>query len=205
LVLRNLANWLFILKTRYFEMNLSDIVSKAAPLIGGFLAGGPIGAGAAVLKLVASEFGVDPEEEKVAAAIAADPDAMVKLKELELNNKENLQRMTLENETTRLVETQKTMREEIKSEDSFVRRARPFQLWAIGGSVVLEILVGAFVILFDKSAMGDYVALCQAMVMPQSVLCAVCGVYMKQRSNDKAIASGVAPGPGLLAGLLGKT
>ena len=185
-------------------MNLSEIVSKAAPILGGLLAGGPVGGGLAAIKVLASEFGVAPEEDAILAAIKADPEAAVKIKQLELDNKAALQRMVLENETTRLVETQKTMREEIKSEDSFVRRARPSLLWSVSGSVILEILTGAGVIFFAPEKMDDFVNLCTAIAIPQGVAAAMCGVYMKQRSNDKAVASGVMPGPGMLAGLFSK-
>jgi len=185
-------------------MNLSDIISKAAPVIGGLLAGGPVGAGLAALKLVAGELGVDPTEDAVSAAIAADPDALVRIKELELTHKEALQKMAIENDTVRLVETQKTMREEIKSEDPFISRARPSLLWAISSSVVLEIVLGSVIVLTAPAQMDNFVALCAAISIPQSVAAAMCGVYIKERSNDKAVAAGQEPKIGMLTAIVDK-
>jgi hypothetical protein len=71
-----------------------SLVSQGAPLLGGLL-GGP--AGAVAGKLVAGLFGADPENpEEVMNAIQGDPNAMVKLRELENTHKEKLQELQLE-------------------------------------------------------------------------------------------------------------
>lgn len=65
-------------------------VSKFAPLIGGVI-GGPIGAivGSGA-KLLADTLGCDPTPDGISAAIANDPDAYVKIKTLEDNEKARL-------------------------------------------------------------------------------------------------------------------
>lgn len=76
-------------------MNWSDLgkkVANFAPLLGGAL-GGP--GGAAVGKILASTFGTDEKPDSIAAAIDADPNAVLKLKETESNNQVELQRMFL--------------------------------------------------------------------------------------------------------------
>lgn len=71
-----------------------SLVSQGAPLLGGLL-GGP--AGAVAGKLVAGLFGADPENpEEVMNAIQGDPNAMVKLRELENTHKQKLQELQLE-------------------------------------------------------------------------------------------------------------
>ncbi len=71
-----------------------SLVSQGAPLIGGIL-GGP--AGAAAGKLVAGVFGADPENpEEVMNAIQGDPEAIAKLRELEMTHKQKLQELQLE-------------------------------------------------------------------------------------------------------------
>jgi hypothetical protein len=83
-------------------MNWSDIggtVAKAAPILGG-LVGGP--AGAAVGALIAAKFGVDNTPEAVSTALATNPDAYVKLKEIEANNKVQLQQLIVAAEQNRL-------------------------------------------------------------------------------------------------------
>lgn len=83
-------------------MNWSDIgniVGKAAPVVGTLL-GGP--AGAAVGALVASALNVPNDPEAVNAVLAASPDAMVKIQELQINAKVQLQQLAVTAENNRL-------------------------------------------------------------------------------------------------------
>ena len=66
---------------------LGKQITRAAPALGGAL-GGP--AGAAVGGLIAHAFGTEPEPDAIARAIAADPEAAVKLREIELRHAETL-------------------------------------------------------------------------------------------------------------------
>lgn len=79
--------------------DLAGIVGKAAPIVGGIL-GGP--AGAAVGGLVATALGTDATPDAVSAAILQDPDAVVKLKELETNSRVQLQQLAVTAEQNRL-------------------------------------------------------------------------------------------------------
>ena len=75
-------------------MNWSDLGKKIAdfaPLLGGVL--GPAGAG--VGALIASEFGTENTPEAINSFIAGNPDAQVKLIEVELANKTQLQDIKL--------------------------------------------------------------------------------------------------------------
>lgn len=84
-------------------MKWSDIAStvgKAAPIIGTLL-GGPLGG--AVGGLVSSALGVSNTPDDVNAALAADPTALEKLKEAELNSKVQLQQLLVQQEQQRLV------------------------------------------------------------------------------------------------------
>ncbi|QDJ96114.1 hypothetical protein KE336_gp01 [Aeromonas phage 4_D05] len=83
-------------------MNWMDIGKQAiqmgAPILGGAL-GGP--AGAAVGAMIANQFGVDdPTPGNIMAAIKADPDAAMKLREVELRHQERL--IELENDRFRI-------------------------------------------------------------------------------------------------------
>lgn len=83
-------------------MNWSDIgniVGRAAPMVGTLL-GGP--AGAAVGSLVASALGVNNDPDAVNSALANDPEALVKIQELQLNAKVQLQQLAVSLETTRI-------------------------------------------------------------------------------------------------------
>jgi len=76
-------------------MSWSDVgktVAGFAPLLGGVI-GGPAGAG--VGSLIASAFGVEDEPNAVMAAIEADPEAAIKLQELQITHKYDLERIKL--------------------------------------------------------------------------------------------------------------
>lgn len=83
-------------------MNWSDIgniVGKSAPIVGGLL-GGP--AGAAVGALVASALNVSSDPEAVSAALAGNPDAMVRIQELQTNARVQLEQLAVQIETVRI-------------------------------------------------------------------------------------------------------
>lgn len=80
--------------------DIAGIVGKAAPVIGGLL-GGP--AGAAVGGLIASTLGTDNSPDAVSAALAGNPDAIVKVQELQTNAKVQLQQLTVTAEQNRML------------------------------------------------------------------------------------------------------
>lgn len=83
-------------------MNWSDIggiVGRAAPIVGTLL-GGP--AGAAVGALVASALNVPNDPDAVSVALAGNPDAMVRIQELQLTARVELEKLAVQAETIRL-------------------------------------------------------------------------------------------------------
>jgi hypothetical protein len=79
--------------------DIAGIVGKAAPVIGGLL-GGP--AGAAVGGLISSALGTENSPDAVSAALAGNPDAIVKVQELQTNAKVQLQQLAVTAEQNRL-------------------------------------------------------------------------------------------------------
>ena len=73
--------------------SIKNVVGKAAPLLGTVI-GGP--GGAIVGALIADALGVDNTPDAVSAALKSDPQAAIKLQELQNTHKEKLQRMGLE-------------------------------------------------------------------------------------------------------------
>lgn len=71
---------------------LGEKVADFAPLLGSAL--GP--AGSAIGSLIASEFGTENNPEHIAAAIAVDPDAKIKLEKIQLDHKVALQKINVE-------------------------------------------------------------------------------------------------------------
>lgn len=134
-------------------MNWSDIgsiVGKAAPIVGTLL-GGP--AGAAVGALVASALNVSNDPESVNAALAGNPDAMVRVQELQLTARVELEKLAVQAETVRLQASGAQYAAEAADRDSarqlaakqpndMVRPALTFIM--LGGSlfVVVAVLIG---------------------------------------------------------------
>ena len=72
------------------SLNWKDVgqaIGKAAPLLGGVL-GGPVGAAAG--SLVASCLNVEATPQTIMDALNNDPDAALKLKQLEIDNRANI-------------------------------------------------------------------------------------------------------------------
>jgi hypothetical protein len=89
-----------------------SIVKTGAPILGAAV-GGPIG-GAAAGALVAGIFGTNPDDPAaIAQAIAADPQAAVRLKELELTHKVQLEALILEETKAHLADRQDARAREV--------------------------------------------------------------------------------------------
>ena len=74
--------------------DVGKVVGKVAPVLGTMLGGAP---GAAIGGVVASLLGTENDPDKVVEALKTNPDALVKLKEYEMQHKEELQKLQLEN------------------------------------------------------------------------------------------------------------
>ncbi len=72
---------------------LGEAIANYAPLLGGVI-GGP--AGGAIGSIVASVFGVKNEPDAILEAVKADPEAAIKLRMIELDNKAELQNIAVE-------------------------------------------------------------------------------------------------------------
>jgi len=82
--------------------DVGNFVKKGAPLLGSLI-GGP--AGGAVGTLVAGIFGENNPQELM-EKLQADPEAMTKLKELEMKHRERLEELSIEAARIQLQETQ---------------------------------------------------------------------------------------------------
>lgn len=109
---------------------LKGIVGKAAPMLGTLL-GGP--AGASIGTLIAGVLGVEPSPGAVEKALAVNPDAAVKLAEIESRERVSLETLVVRQceaeltaETQRLQAVNATMQAESKSEHWMQYAWRPF-------------------------------------------------------------------------------
>lgn len=107
--------------------DVAEAVGKAAPLVGSAL-GGP--AGASIGAMVASALDVDATPGAVAAAIKSDPQAAVKIKEMEVRDAQHLREHIL-----------KTLDAELKDKQDARQRHRHTPMPAII-CIALTLLVG---------------------------------------------------------------
>lgn len=128
-------------------MNWSDVgnlVGRAAPMVGTLL-GGP--AGAAVGALVASALNVQADPESVNAALAGNPDALVKIQELQVNAKVQLQQLAVTAENNRLQAEAAQYAAEAADRDSARKLAAQQPRDFIRPTVTLVILLGTLLII----------------------------------------------------------
>lgn len=119
--------------------DLAGIVGKSAPLLG-TLIGGP--AGAAIGALVSSALGTSNTPDAVQQALTVNPDAAVKLAQIESSERVELQRMLLAHadaeltaDTAGLQAVNATMQSETKGEHWPTYSWRPFVGFVFGAMV----------------------------------------------------------------------
>ncbi|QBQ72370.1 hypothetical protein [Serratia phage vB_SmaM_Hera] len=143
--------------------DVSNAVGSAAPILGGLL-GGP--AGAAVGSLVSAALGTENTPDAVNKAILTNPDAALKLAELQENSKVQLQQLAVTAEQNRLANDLLVYQAEANDRDSarqlaakqqhdFVRPTITFILLAGAICVMLYILSGrSESVLKDSNSFG---------------------------------------------------
>jgi len=119
----------------------TNVAKIGAPLLGGAL-GGP--GGAAIGSMVASLFGTENDPTAIYQAMQSDPQAVMKLRELELKHKERLEELQVEqariDSAERLGTIQQineTMRAESKSEHWIQYSWRPVNGFAFAAAILL--------------------------------------------------------------------
>jgi hypothetical protein len=127
--------------------DLAEKVSGFAPLLGGLL-GGP--AGAAVGSIIASTLGTSASPSDVAQALVTNPDAAIKLKQIEVDQSVKLQELavTAENnrltaETANVAAVNATMQAEAKSDHWPTYAWRPFIGFVFGIDLLIASLTTA--------------------------------------------------------------
>jgi len=173
--------------------SIKDTVARAAPLLGSAL--GP--AGGAVGTLIATALGVDDNPDAVARAIKADPQALVKLKELEREHERELKRMVLEAETARLTEINKTMRAEAAANDGFVRRWRPTFGYMVALTWLIQSVAIAWAMVGSPENAAALINAVTALTPMWGIALSILGINISSRSRDKRVNAG-QDGRGLL-------
>lgn len=183
---------------------IKDTVGKAAPLLGSAL-GGP--AGGAVGGLIASALGVEEKPDAVAKALESDPEAAIKLQELQQTHQRDLERMHLEAETARLSEINQTMRAEATANDGYVRRWRPTFGYMVALTWLVQSVAIAWAMVAEPAEAANLINAVTALTPMWGIALSILGINITSRSRDKRVAKG-QDGSGLLdkltEGLRGK-
>ncbi|QHJ83123.1 MAG: hypothetical protein [Caudoviricetes sp.] len=128
-------------------MNWSDIgnmVGRAAPIVGTLL-GGP--AGAAVGALVASALNVSNDPDSVNVALAANPEALARVQELQINARVQLEQLAVTAENNRLQAEAAQYSAEAADRDSARKLASAQPHDIIRPAITVILLLGALSIL----------------------------------------------------------
>ncbi|QDH49672.1 hypothetical protein KYLE_63 [Pantoea phage Kyle] len=123
-------------------MNWSDIgkaIGGAAPILGGLL-GGP--AGAAIGSVVSATLGVENTPDSVDSALRNNPEALLRLKELQENSKVELQKLAVQAEQNRLQSDLETYKAEASDRASARLLAAQQQRDFIRPAVTVLMLLG---------------------------------------------------------------
>ncbi|WP_354624855.1 3TM-type holin [Psychromonas sp. MME2] len=184
--------------------NIKNIIGSSAPLIG-TLIGGP--AGAAVGGMVASALGCDNTPEAIEQSLKSNPDALIILKKLELDNQIQLKNLAfkhaeLESDERKhaLQQQHVTMQAELASHDAYVRRWRPTFGYAMCLAWCLVFFGLTYAMVFHPEKAADLVNSVVALTPLFGIALSVLGISIHKRSLDKQVAAGIQP-VGILQGI----
>lgn len=165
------------------------VIGLGLPLLGGAIAGP---AGSTVGNMVANVLGCAPDADTIGQSLDENPDKaalQITLRKLEMDHQLELERLVIQN----ALEVNKTIRQEVKSEHSYVRNMRPTFGYLIAGSIAYMIAIGGYAVIVDPEALTMYARFVEAVDLPLTTATAVLGVYVKKRSDDKSVDRGHAP------------
>lgn len=130
--------------------DIAGAVARNAPMLGGLLAGPPGAAVGAVGSMIASALGVGGTPDEVAQALTTNPDAAVKLKQIEADRQVDLQKLVsaqaiadIQAQQQATSDVNKTMQAEAAAEHWPTYSWRPAIGFAVAIALVLAVLVVA--------------------------------------------------------------
>jgi hypothetical protein len=97
----------------FFSKETLARITDAAPFIGAILGPGGAAAGAAI-KMIAGALGVEATPPAIETALQNNPEALLKIRDLELSHKLDWERLLLEAEKVRLADVQSARDREVK-------------------------------------------------------------------------------------------
>ena len=184
--------------------SIKTIVGSAAPMIG-TLIGGP--AGSVVGGMVASALGVENTPSAIEQELKSNPQALVKLKQLESDERIKFKELSfkhaeIESEERQLsiVQQHATMQAELASNDPWVRRWRPTFGYAVCLAWCLLFFGLAYAMVMHPKSAADLVGAVVALTPLFGIALSILGVSIHKRSVDKQVSAGLKP-VGIVAGI----
>ncbi len=125
---------------------VADVIGGAAPIVGTIF-GGPVGTAAGgIVAGICSLFGADPSDPAdLLAKITADPEAVLKLREFELRNKVELEKVALESDRLHMQDIADARGREMEIAKITGKRDK-FQ-YALAGAIILGFLTMVYYVL----------------------------------------------------------
>lgn len=168
----------------------ANLAQKGLPILGGAL-GGP--AGALAGSLIASVFGSETTPEAVEKVISSDPNALIKLKELESKNTEillkfytDISKMDSDSEVKNLETVNNTILQEYKTEDRFKTYWRPLFGYSMAFGFLSSIASLSYSLAYAAMNRPEEVmSIAQTIASVFSMGFPVVGLGIWQRSRDK--------------------
>jgi hypothetical protein len=111
---------------------------------------------------------------------------------------ETMTRIEAERDTALLAQVNRTMRTEALSEDAYVRRWRPTFGYAVALAWTAQTAGLTYAMVVTPAYAGELLAGMTHLSVIWGVALSVLGINVAKRSQDKAVAAGQLPQPGLL-------
>ncbi|HAS6052205.1 TPA: hypothetical protein I7122_05565 [Vibrio vulnificus] len=176
---------------------VKSLIEGAAPLVSSLI-GGPVGSSVGVL--IADALGVGHSPEAIEAELIRNPDALVKIKQMESEERVRLRELSyqqaeLESAERKLVVTEQTkvILAELASDDTYVRRWRPTFGYAVCLAWTLLFLGIAGLMVFHPEQTEAAFTGAAKLTGLFSVALTVLGLNIHKRSQDKQTSAGIVP------------
>ncbi|EGR1122847.1 hypothetical protein EFU41_00825 [Vibrio cholerae] len=176
---------------------IKSLIGGAAPLVGSLI-GGP--AGGTVGVLIADALGVENTPDAIEAELLRNPDALLKIKQMEIDERIRLRELSyqqaeMESAERKLVITEqhKLMVAELNSDDAYVRRWRPTFGYAVCLAWTSLFFGIAGLMLFHPEFTEQAFTGAAKLTALFSVALTVLGLNIHKRSQDKQISAGITP------------
>ncbi|EGR4262723.1 hypothetical protein DDO82_01980 [Vibrio cholerae] len=176
---------------------IKSLIGGAAPLVGSLI-GGP--AGGTVGVLIADALGVENTPDAIEAELLRNPDALLKIKQMESDERIRLRELSyqqaeIESAERKLVITEqhKLMVAELNSDDAYVRRWRPTFGYAVCLAWTSLFFGIAGLMLFHPEFTEQAFTGAAKLTALFSVALTVLGLNIHKRSQDKQISAGITP------------